>query len=85
MFHIIHFKSRLSERNIVLSGMLFALISGFVLSVNYVFEHVFKQHHRDRFNILLGKSVDIKGIGYNTNQSEIIIDLVRQGLFLNQS
>lgn len=70
---IIHFKSRLSDRNILLSGILFVLMSGFVLSVNYVFEHVFKQHHRDRFNILLGKSVDMKGIGYNTNQSEIAI------------
>lgn len=70
---IIHFKSRLGDRNIVLSSILFALISGFVLSVNYVFNHVFKQHHRDRFNILLGKSVDMKGIGYNTNQSEIAI------------
>ena len=69
----IHFKSRLSERNLVLSSILFVLISGFVLSVNYVFNHVFKQHHRDRFNILLGKSVDMKGIGYNTNQSEIAI------------
>lgn len=69
----IHFKSRLSERNLVLSSILFVLISGFVLSVNYVFTQVFKQHHRDRFNILLGKSVDMKGIGYNTNQSEIAI------------
>jgi rod shape determining protein RodA len=69
----IHFKSRLGDRNLVLSSILFALISGFVLSVNYVFTHVFKQHHRDRFNILLGKSVDMKGIGYNTNQSEIAI------------
>ena len=70
---IVHFKSRLGDRNILLSSILFVLISGFVLSVNYVFEHVFKQHHRDRFNILLGKSVDVKGIGYNTNQSEIAI------------
>jgi rod shape determining protein RodA len=69
----IHFKSRLANRNIVMSGILLALISGFVLSVNYVFTNVFKQHHRDRFNILLGKSVDMKGIGYNTNQSEIAI------------
>jgi len=69
----IHFKSRLGDRNLVLSSILFVLISGFVLSVNYVFTHVFKQHHRDRFNILLGKSVDMKGIGYNTNQSEIAI------------
>ena len=69
----IHFKSRFSERNIVLSSLLFVLISGFVLSVNYIFEHVFKQHHRDRFNILLGKSIDVKGIGYNINQSKIAI------------
>jgi cell division protein FtsW (lipid II flippase) len=48
-------------------------MSGFVLSVSYVFQNVFKQHHRDRFNILLGKTVDLKGIGYNTNQSEIAI------------
>ncbi len=70
---IVHIKSRLADRNIVLSAILFTLISGFVLSVNYVFTNVFKQHHRDRFNILLGKSVDMKGIGYNTNQSEIAI------------
>jgi rod shape determining protein RodA len=70
---VVHFKSKSSNRNIILSGMLFALMSGFVLSVNYVFQNVFKQHHRDRFNILLGKTVDLKGIGYNTNQSEIAI------------
>jgi rod shape determining protein RodA len=46
---------------------------GFSLSVNYVFQNVFKQHHRDRFNIVLGKEVDSRGIGYNTNQSEIAI------------
>lgn len=42
-------------------------------SVNYIFENVFKQHHRDRFNIILGHEVDNRGIGYNTNQSEIAV------------
>jgi len=70
---VIHFKGRVVDRNIILSAILLALISGFVLSVDYVFDNVFKQHHRDRFNILLGKTVDMKGIGYNTNQSEIAI------------
>ena len=42
-------------------------------SVDYIFENVFEQRHRDRFNIVLGKEVDNKGIGYNTNQSEIAI------------
>jgi rod shape determining protein RodA len=69
----VHYKSRLADRNLVLSAILLALISGYVFSVDYVFDNVFKQHHRDRFNILLGKSVDMKGIGYNTNQSEIAI------------
>jgi rod shape determining protein RodA len=70
---IIYFKGRVVDRNLLLSTILLAIISGFVLSVDYVFDNVFKQHHRDRFNILLGKTVDMKGIGYNTNQSEIAI------------
>ncbi|WP_035660100.1 rod shape-determining protein RodA [Flavobacterium seoulense] len=70
---IVYLKSRLADRNIIASSIIFVLISGFVLSVDYVFDNVFKQHHRDRFNILLGKAVDLKGIGYNTNQSEIAI------------
>lgn len=69
----IHIRSKMIDRNWILSTIIFVLISGFVFSVDYVFENVFKQHHRDRFNILLGKEVDMKGVGYNTNQSEIAI------------
>jgi rod shape determining protein RodA len=69
----VYFRSRLINRNWVLSSIVFVMIGGFVFSVDYVFKNVFKQHHRDRFNILLGKEVDMKGIGYNTNQSEIAI------------
>lgn len=70
---LVYFKSRLMDRNIIASAIVLVLISGFVFSVDYVFDNIFKQHHRDRFNILLGKEVDMKGIGYNTNQSEIAI------------
>lgn len=45
----------------------------FVFSVDYVFNNIFEQRHRDRFNILLGKDVDTQGIGYNTAQSVITI------------
>lgn len=41
----------------------------FIFSVDFVFNHVFEQRHRDRFNILLGKTEDISNKGYNTNQS----------------
>ena len=70
---IVYIKSRMMDRNIIASALVMLLISGFIFSVDYVFDNVFKQHHRDRFNILLGKQVDLKGIGYNTNQSEIAI------------
>ncbi|WP_396193787.1 rod shape-determining protein RodA [Flavobacterium sp.] len=69
----IYYRSRIINRNWILSAIILVGISGFVFSVDYVFENVFKQHHRDRFNILLGKEVDMKGVGYNTNQSEIAI------------
>jgi rod shape determining protein RodA len=54
-------------------GIITMACIGFVFSVNYIFNNVFEQRHRDRFNIVLGKEVDTKGIGYNTNQSEIAI------------
>ena len=56
--------------------VLFGVIIGAIAlsySVDYIFENVFEQRHRDRFNIVLGKEIDAKGIGYNTNQSEIAI------------
>ncbi|WP_025741359.1 rod shape-determining protein RodA [Aquimarina pacifica] len=53
--------------------MTMIVVTGFCFSVNYIFNNVFEQRHRDRFNIVLGKEVDSKGIGYNTNQSEIAI------------
>jgi rod shape determining protein RodA len=69
----VYYRSRIIDRNWILSSIILIFISGYVFSVDYVFENVFKQHHRDRFNILLGKEVDMKGVGYNTNQSEIAI------------
>ena len=42
----------------------------FTFSVDYIFENVFKQHHRDRFNIVLGKEVQARGIGYPAQQTE---------------
>lgn len=45
----------------------------FILSVDHIFNHVFEQHHRDRFMVILGKTADKKGIGYNTDQSVLTI------------
>ncbi len=45
----------------------------FSYSVDYAFNNVLEDRHRNRINILLGKAHDPKGIGYNTNQSMIAI------------
>ncbi len=44
-----------------------------VLSVDFAFNELLEDRHRNRINILLGKAEDPKGIGYNTNQSLIAI------------
>ena len=55
---------------IVLSYVVILL---YILIVNYTYNSVFKQHHRDRFEVLLGLKVDTKNIGYNTYQSKLTI------------
>lgn len=67
------FVKRHQRPNII--GHILVTIIGIALafSVNYIFHNVFDQHHRDRFDIVLGKEVDPRGIGYNTHQSEIAI------------
>ncbi len=62
-----------------------ALVATMVVGFSYVFNNVMKQHHRDRINNLVGKEIDIKGAGYNVNQSKIAIGsgrLIGKG-FLN--
>ncbi|TDI68020.1 MAG: rod shape-determining protein RodA, partial [Bacteroidetes bacterium] len=69
----IYIKNRNKRPNILKYGAILIACIGFAFSVNYIFNNVFEQRHRDRFNIVLGKEIDVKGIGYNTNQSEIAI------------
>ncbi|RZJ71628.1 rod shape-determining protein RodA [Flavobacterium sp.] len=68
-----YYRTRHVDRNIIFSSAILVAVALMTFSVHYVFENVFQQHHRDRFNILLGKEVDLKGIGYNINQSKIAI------------
>lgn len=69
----IYIKNRKKRPNILKYVTILIACIGFAFSVNYIFNNVFEQRHRDRFNIVLGKEIDVKGIGYNTNQSEIAI------------
>jgi len=52
---------------------IFLLSSVFVFSVNYAFQNVLEPHQKKRINVLLGIEQDLKGAGYNVNQSKIAI------------
>ena len=45
----------------------------FVFSVDIVFNNVLEPHQRERIDVLLGKSDDLQGSGYNVHQSKIAI------------
>lgn len=70
---LLFFRKRKKRPSRILITLFAICTIGLSFSVNYIFENVFEQRHRDRFNIVLGKEVDSRGIGYNTNQSEIAI------------
>ncbi|MDC8000840.1 rod shape-determining protein RodA [Aequorivita todarodis] len=70
---ILFYRNRKKRPNIIKYIFVVLGCIAFAFSVSYIFNNVFKQHHRDRFNIVLGKEVDSRGIGYNTHQSEIAI------------
>jgi rod shape determining protein RodA len=61
-------RKKKSIKKIIMYSFVF---SAFTLSVDFIFNNIFEQHHRDRFNIVMGIKQDNRGIGYNTNQSRI--------------
>jgi len=69
----LYFRTKKVQRNSIASLIIFFGISLFVFSSNFIFENALQPHHRDRINILLGKEIDVKGIGYNLIQSKIAI------------
>lgn len=52
---------------------IYAFFFALVFCVNYAFYHILEDHQRIRFEVLLGLNDDIKGAGYNLNQSKIAI------------
>ena len=68
------FSKKVNKKSVIYPYLLAIFISiGYVYSVDYIFNDIFEQRHRDRINIVLGKEVDTQGIGYNLNQSKIAI------------
>ncbi|WP_342647834.1 rod shape-determining protein RodA [Mucilaginibacter sp. CSA2-8R] len=67
------FLFRLRRETVVglVGGLVLAI--GFIFSVNFIYKNVLQAHQKSRIDELLGISSDIKGVGYNVNQSKIAI------------
>ncbi|MDD7915038.1 rod shape-determining protein RodA [Polaribacter ponticola] len=52
---------------------IYLVVGLFVFGTGFTYNNIFKQHHRDRFEVLLGLKIDNKNIGYNSHQSELTI------------
>lgn len=49
------------------------LVLGFIQSVDFTFQNLLEDRHRNRINIMLGLEHDPQGVGYNTHQAQIAI------------
>lgn len=68
---IASFRHRMEKFLVTIS---FAIVSVmFLFSVNYVFNNILQPHQRQRIKVTLGIVEDLRGAGYNVNQSKIAI------------
>src|SRR5258705_2243563 len=65
--------SKKSKKHMAVAIATFVVTASIVMSVDYVYSKVLQEHQRTRINVLLGKETDLKGAGYNVNQSMIAI------------
>ncbi|KAF0198244.1 MAG: rod shape determining protein RodA [Bacteroidetes bacterium] len=73
MAAVLFFFMKRNRRNILNLLALLLIGIGFTYSVEYGVSNFLGEHQKTRINVLLGKELDLKGAGYNVNQSKIAI------------
>ncbi len=73
MAGVLFFFMKRNRRNIINLIAILILGIGFTYSVEYAVGNFLGEHQKTRINVLLGKQIDLKGAGYNVNQSKIAI------------
>lgn len=73
LFYLFVWLNKRSSRDYWRAAAVLAVCAAFIFSVDFVFNHVLESHQRDRIEVLLGKSDDLQGSGYNVHQSKIAI------------
>lgn len=73
VFYLFVWLNKRTGRDWVRTIGVLAACAVFIFSVDFVFNHVLESHQRERIDVLLGKSDDLQGSGYNVYQSKIAI------------
>ena len=73
LFYLFVWLNKRSMRDYWRVLAVFACCALFIFSVDFVFNNVLESHQRERIDVLLGKTEDLQGSGYNVNQSKIAI------------
>ncbi len=70
---ILFYLVRKNKKDIIALVTIVVLSIGFIYSVDYLYSKVLQPHQKQRIDVLIGKQTDLKGAGYNVNQSKIAI------------
>ena len=73
LFYLFVWLNKRSSRDYWRAAAVLAVCAAFIFSVDFVFHHVLESHQRERIEVLLGQSDDLRGSGYNVHQSKISI------------
>ncbi|MBO4307622.1 MAG: rod shape-determining protein RodA [Bacteroidales bacterium] len=73
LFYLFVWLSKRTRKHYIWVAGIVLACSLFTVSVDFVFENVLEPHQRDRIYVLLGKTEDTHGTGYNVYQSKIAI------------
>src|SRR5690606_12771110 len=68
---IYNFRKNRKVITTTIGGVILSLL--FIFSTDFVYKNVLKPHQKGRIDILLGITQDLRGAGYNVNQSKIAI------------
>ncbi|MBP5547529.1 MAG: rod shape-determining protein RodA [Bacteroidales bacterium] len=73
LFYLFVWLNKRSRKHYVWVSAILIACTLFTFSVDFVFDNILEPHQRDRIYVLLGKSNDTHGSGYNVYQSKIAI------------
>ena len=73
LFYLFVWLNKRTQKDYLRTIAIFACCAMFIFSVDFVFNNILEPHQRERIDVLLGKTEDLQGSGYNVNQSKIAI------------